>query len=115
MWDDDDNMEKEYEKWRDKDEDALDKLENEAAKAKVFERIAYTVMRALEENALEDFVLLQNREVREWWTGVKAREEIVRKALEAKTHRERVITEALAKLTAEEKKLLGLISNLHSD
>jgi uncharacterized protein YlbG (UPF0298 family) len=88
--------------------DELDELEDKAAKAKLFEHIALEVMRALEANGQADFVLLKDRKVREWWTDVKAKEGAARKKREAKEARERAIAEALAKLTAEEKKLLGL-------
>lgn len=71
-------------------------------------RIAYAVMKALEENGQADFVLLQNEEVRSWWIATKAKEEREQREREAKERKERAIIEALAKLTAEEKKLLGL-------
>lgn len=85
--------------------DSLEEAENERDK---FMRIAYEVMKALDENGQADFVLIKNREVREWWAAVKAREEKERKAREEKERKERAIAEALAKLTAEEKVLLGL-------
>jgi len=71
-------------------------------------RIACAAMTALEENGIEDFVLLQNEEVREWWTEHK---EFDRQRRAKQAERERIAQvkkDALAKLSAEERKILGI-------
>lgn len=71
-------------------------------------RIACAVMTALEENGQEDFILLQNEEVREWWAEHKEFDR-QRRAKEAERKRiAQVKKEALAKLSAEERKVLGI-------
>lgn len=71
-------------------------------------RIACAVMTALEADGREDFILLQNQEVREWWTAHK---EFDRKRREAEAEKQRLAQlkkDALAKLSAEERKVLGI-------
>jgi hypothetical protein len=71
-------------------------------------RIACAAMEELVKQGKEDFLVLKNPEVAEWWTAhVKAdRKEKARIAeIERK---ERVRAEALARLSDEEKELLGL-------
>ena len=71
-------------------------------------RIACAVMEELVKQGKEDFLVLKNEEVRTWWEEhVKAdRKEKARIAeIERK---ERVRAEALARLSDEEKELLGL-------
>jgi hypothetical protein len=64
-------------------------------------RIACKAMTALEAMGKEDFLLLQDDEVREWWSAHKEADRQARAAEEAKAR-------ALAKLSDEEKILLGL-------
>lgn len=71
-------------------------------------RIATKVMRELERNGIEDMILLQDDEVRDWWSGVKEVERVAREKVEREEYRKRVKEEALAKLSAEEKEILGL-------
>jgi len=72
-------------------------------------RIACAAMTALEELGKEDFLLLKNDEVREWWAAHKEFDR-QRRAKEAETERLLQVTaEAMMKLTDEEKKVLGLI------
>lgn len=71
-------------------------------------RIATKVMRELERNGIEDMILLQDDEVRDWWSGVKEVERVAREKVEREEYRKRVKQEALAKLSAEEKEILGL-------
>lgn len=71
-------------------------------------RVACAAMEELVKQGKADFLILKNDEVREWWgqhqeADRKAREERAKKRLEAKIRRE-----ALAKLTDEEKKILGI-------
>ena len=71
-------------------------------------RIACKAMTLLVEQGKADFLILRDDEVREWWeqhqeADRKAREEREKKDREAKIRKE-----ALAKLTPEEKKILGI-------
>lgn len=71
-------------------------------------RIACKAMTELVEQGKADFLLIRDDEVREWWiqhieADRKAREEKEKKDREAKIRKE-----ALAKLTPEEKKILGI-------
>lgn len=72
-------------------------------------RIACAAMSALEELGKEDFLLLKNDEVREWWAAHK---EFDRRRREKEEETQRLIkltSQAMMKLTDEEKKALGLI------
>lgn len=71
-------------------------------------RIACAAMEELVKQGKEDFLVLKNPEVAEWWTAhVKA--DRAEKARIAEIERkERVKAEALARLSDEEKELLGL-------
>lgn len=71
-------------------------------------RIACAAMEELVRQGKADFLVLRNEEVREWWEAhVEAdRREKVRVA--EIERRERVKQEALARLSDEEKELLGL-------
>jgi hypothetical protein len=71
-------------------------------------RIACKAMTELVKSGHADFLILKDDEVREWW---EKHQEDDRKAQEAKAEKERrakVRKEALAKLSDEEKKLLGI-------
>lgn len=71
-------------------------------------RIACAAMTALEANGIEDFILLENDEVREWWAEHK---EFDRKRREKEAERKRLAQirqDALAKLSPEERKVLGI-------
>ncbi|CAB5214523.1 hypothetical protein UFOVP190_148 [uncultured Caudovirales phage] len=71
-------------------------------------RIACRAMTELEKNGMEDFLLLSDEETREWWTAHKAWD-AKRKAEEVeKLRKEQIKKEALAKLTAEEREVLGI-------
>ncbi|HET8688693.1 MAG TPA: hypothetical protein VFM18_18920 [Methanosarcina sp.] len=71
-------------------------------------RIACKVMTALEESGMEDFILLQDDEVREWWTAHKIADEKARVAREKAERKERVRLKALSKLNPEELEALGI-------
>lgn len=82
-------------------------------------RIACKVMKELVKNEVADFILLKDDEVREWWEKHQeddrkealARREKARKAKlarEEKARNDAIRREALFKLTAEEKKILGI-------
>lgn len=70
---------------------------------------AISAMEELERDGKADFLLLKDDNLREWWTGHKAEE--ARKEAERleKERIETVRTEALAKLSAEEREVLGLV------
>ena len=77
--------------------------------------IAARLMDVLVENKLDSYVLLKDSEIAEWWSGVlkerKAKEERRRKREEAKRKKQeedRARAELLARLTPEEKRLLGI-------
>lgn len=78
------------------------------AKTDKLARIACKAMTALSKDGRADFLLLEDEEVREWWVK---HQEADRKAQEAKRERERreqIKKDALAKLSAEERKVLGI-------
>jgi hypothetical protein len=71
-------------------------------------RIACKALTELEKSGIEDLLLLKDDEVRTWWLKHKeddAREQARVAEIERK---ERVKAEALARLSSEEKELLGL-------
>ena len=71
-------------------------------------RIACKAMDALEELEQEDFLLLKDDEVRQWWMAHKEADRKEKARIAEKERRERVKAEALARLSDEEKELLGL-------
>ena len=71
-------------------------------------RIACKAMTALEESEKEDFLLLKDEEVREWWAAHKEADRKEQARIAEKERRARVKAEALARLSDEEKELLGL-------
>jgi cytosine/adenosine deaminase-related metal-dependent hydrolase len=71
-------------------------------------RIACKAMSELVKSGYADFLVLKDDEVRVWW---EQHQEADRKAQEAKTEKARLAKikkDALAKLTPEEKKILGI-------
>jgi hypothetical protein len=79
------------------------------AKLDIVSRIACKALQHIEDSGdgLE-MLILKDREIAEWWSAHKEadRKEQERKRKEAET--KRLKKEALAKLTTEEKKILGL-------
>ena len=71
-------------------------------------RIACKALAALEEMGKEDFLLLKDDEVRTWWTAHKEADRAAREAEERKQALKAAKERALAKLSDEEKVLLGL-------
>ena len=71
-------------------------------------RIACKAMTALEEAGQEDFLLLKDEEVREWWKKHKEADAKAKAEREEKARIARIKKEALAKLSAEERQALGI-------
>lgn len=71
-------------------------------------RIACRALQALEDMGKEDFLLLKDDEIRVWWTAHKEADRAAREAERAKQERMEAKARAMAKLTDEDKILLGL-------
>jgi hypothetical protein len=71
-------------------------------------RIACAAMEELERQGKEDFLILKNEEVGHWWAAHKEADRKEKARLSEIERKERVKAEALARLTDEEKELLGL-------
>lgn len=78
------------------------------AQADKLARIACKALEALEDMGKEDFLLLKDDEVREWWQQHKEADRRAREAEELKQRKKEAKARALAKLSDEEKVLLGL-------
>jgi len=78
------------------------------AQADKLARIACKALTALQDMGKEDFLLLKDDEVREWWKAHKEADARARAAAEEKERRQAAKARAMAKLTDEEKILLGL-------
>lgn len=71
-------------------------------------RIACAALNELEENGIAEVLLLKNDELREWWAAHKEADRKERDRLAEIERKQRVKEEALARLSDEEKELLGL-------
>ena len=71
-------------------------------------RIACKALTELENNNIEDLLLLKDDEVRTWWQKHKEDDAREQARLAEIERVERVKQEALAKLSTEERKLLGI-------
>lgn len=78
------------------------------AQADKLARIACKALTALEAMGKEDFLLLKDDEVREWWQQHQEADRRAREAEELKQRKKEAKARALAKLTDEDKILLGL-------
>jgi hypothetical protein len=76
--------------------------------ADMLARIACKALTELENNKIEDLLLLRDDEVRVWWAQHKEDDRKAREAREIKERRAAMKKAALAKLSEEEKSLLGL-------
>ena len=74
-------------------------------------RIACKAMQELEANGIEDMLVLKDDEVRDWWMAHKEADRKEREKREKRERRERVKAEALAKLSKEERDVLGIDEN----
>ena len=77
-------------------------------KTDMLARIACKAMTELTEQGKADFLLIKDDEVREWWEAHQIADRQAREAREKKERENRIRQEALAKLTPEEKKILGI-------
>ena len=84
------------------------KIKELKAQADKLARIACKALGALEAMEKEDFLLLKDDEVRVWWSEHKEADRRAREAEERKQALKAAKARALAKLSDEEKILLGL-------
>ena len=84
------------------------KIKELKAQADKLARIACKALNALETMGKEDFLLLKDDEVRKWWAEHKEADRQAREAEERKRALKAAKARALAKLSDEEKVLLGL-------
>lgn len=71
-------------------------------------RIACEALTELEKTGKADFLILKNDELREWWEAHKEADRKEQARLVEEERKERIREEALARLSEEEKELLGL-------
>lgn len=71
-------------------------------------RMACAAMDELEANGIAEVLLLKNDELRTWWAAHKEADRKEKARIAEKERKERVKAEALARLSDEEKELLGL-------
>ena len=71
-------------------------------------RIACKAMTQLEKSGRADFILIEDEEIREWWAAHKEADRKEQARVAELERKERVKAEALARLSDEEKELLGL-------
>lgn len=71
-------------------------------------RIACAAMEELERNGIAEVIMLKNDELRDWWSAHKEADRIERERVAEEERKARVRQEALDRLSAEEKELLGL-------
>lgn len=71
-------------------------------------RIACAAMTELEKLGKEDFLILKNEEVGTWWAKHKEADRLAQIAKAEIARKAKIKKDALAKLTDEEKKVLGI-------
>jgi hypothetical protein len=71
-------------------------------------RIACKALTELESQGRADFLLLKDEEVRSWWEKHQEDDQRAREKAEARARREQLKQGALAKLSDEERKVLGI-------
>jgi hypothetical protein len=81
------------------------KIKREADK---LARIACRALEALTEAGQADFLLLKDDETREWWAAHQEADRKAREKEAARIRREELKAAALAKLTQEEREVLGI-------
>ena len=93
--------------WRSHDDDR-DKIKELKKQADMLARIACKALTELENNQIEDMILLRDDEVRTWWQKHKEDDRKEQARLAEVERKKRIREEALAKLSTEERELLGL-------
>jgi hypothetical protein len=78
--------------------------------ADMLARIACKALAELENNKIEDMLLLRDDEVRVWWKKHKEDDAREQARVAEAERKNRIKEEALAKLSSEERELLGLAS-----
>jgi hypothetical protein len=78
--------------------------------ADMLARIACKALAELENNKIEDMLLLRDDEVRVWWKKHKEDDAREQARVAEAERKKRIKEEALAKLSSEERELLGLAS-----
>jgi hypothetical protein len=92
--------------WAHSSSDAdVKRLKKEADK---LARIACKALTELESQGRADFLLLKDEEVRAWWEKHQEDDRRAREKAEARARRDQLKQEALAKLSDEERKVLGI-------
>ena len=76
--------------------------------ADMLARIACKALTELEDNGIAEVLLLKDDEVREWWAKHKEADAKAKAARAEKARKARIKKEALAKLSDEERKILGV-------
>ena len=82
--------------------------DEEDAAPECTQEMAERIMDALCADGRGDLVLLGDDEIREWWTSILARRRALAAAQAEKERVETIRREALRKLSAEERKILGI-------
>ena len=72
------------------------------------EEMAERIMDALCEDGRGDFLILKDDEIREWWATITKKREAERDRIEAERRETELRENALKKLTAAERRALGL-------
>lgn len=85
-----------------------EKIKKLKAECDKLARIACAAMTELEKQGREDFLVLKNEEVGHWWAAHKEADRKERERIAEIERKEQVKKDALARLTDEEKELLGL-------
>jgi hypothetical protein len=93
--------------WDSGDDDRV-KIRELKKQADMLARIACKALQELENNEIEDMLLLKDDEVRTWWMKHKEDDRKAKEAREARERREAKKAAALAKLSEEDKVLLGI-------
>jgi hypothetical protein len=97
-----------YDSSWDSGEDDRVKIRELKKQADMLARIACKALQELEDNEIEDMLLLKDDEVRTWWMKHKEDDRKAKEAREARERREAKKAAALAKLSEEDKVLLGI-------
>jgi hypothetical protein len=87
---------------------ATDDMAKPAPRVTATDDMAQRIMDVLCENGQGDFLLLRDDEIREWWESVTKERKLIQRQEAERRRRAEVRERALNKLTAEERKILGI-------